>query len=53
MKLLESFESFNLLPGINICWYKWKNKTHYYIVFSWLFWYWSSLKDFAWEKEER
>lgn len=49
--MAKIFEGISLLPGIEIRWYQWKNKRHYYIVFHWLFWYWSSLKDFEWNKE--
>lgn len=44
-------EGFSLLPGIEIGWYVWKQKRHYYVTFHWLVWYCSSLKEFAWEEE--
>ena len=48
---MKIMEGCSLLPGIDICWYTWKNKRHFYVTLHWLFWYWSSLKEFAWEEK--
>lgn len=51
MRYGRLIESFNLLPTINIGWYRYKGKRHYYFGASWLFWYISTLDNFEWEKE--
>lgn len=43
-------EGFALLPHVNINWYHYENKRHYYVQCAWLFWYLSTLGKFAWEK---
>lgn len=51
MRIMRIIECFSVIPGIDICWYTWKNKRHYYVTFHWLFWYLSSLKEFEWNKK--
>lgn len=36
-------EGFVFTPSINLNWYTWKTKKHYYIQCAWLFWYFTTL----------
>lgn len=49
MKIEKITEGFEFLPTISLNWYWWKDKKHYYLTISWLFWYFTTLKKFEWE----
>lgn len=42
-------EGVSFLPTCSLNWYTYKGKKHYYVTIGWLFWYATTLKDFAWE----
>lgn len=52
MRFGRLVESFDFLPTINLGWYVWKGKRHFYWGVSWLFWYATTLDEFEWEKDE-
>lgn len=43
---MKTIEICSIIPRINICRYECKGKMHYYLVLHWLFWHWTSLKEF-------
>ena len=49
MRFGKITEGFALLPSIDINWYTWKGKRHYYVQFVWLFWALTTLKKFEWD----
>ncbi len=52
MKAGRLIDSFEFLPEFSLNWYYWKNKRHFYLGVSWLFWYVTTLNKFDWEEKQ-